>query len=435
MTRTRKDLGNPAVRRILTPAILLLLLVACGCSPTLDRIALDVTTSAGPPSDLVRIAGLQSRLQRKFYPYSVVYGGVHSAVELSEAADGDPLVKEHYSEIRRDRVRLVKLTHDRRAYVSYRTPTDGVYWTSKPVTLRAGEELLTDGENIVRARCGNRVSDAPRTPVMREPLKTEKDSPMEPAAASFEIAFPAEAIASKPQELYDLTDLGPPGKGEIAPQMALPIRGGFGQEGLTVINPGGGGLGGAAAPGGGGGGSPPSGSGSGSGTGGNGTPVYGTNYGFTPIYVPVLTSPPAAATTILPIVSYPSGGGISTSAAAAISTTTVNLTPPPVQILVSWAPPSIPAGPPPPYIVCGLPPHATPPTGGPPITVPNPPGSPGDTPGPHGPSGNPLPPGGGPPPGSPPNGSGTPEPAGILLVGVGLVASAAWLRFRRSRLR
>jgi hypothetical protein len=42
------------------------------------------------------------------------------------------------------------------AYVSYRKP-NGVHWTTHPVTIAANELVLTDGKNLVRARCGNRI--------------------------------------------------------------------------------------------------------------------------------------------------------------------------------------------------------------------------------------------------------------------------------------
>jgi hypothetical protein len=49
-------------------------------------------------------------------------------------------------------------------YVSYRKGDD-IYWTARKVMLQAGETLLTDGRNEMRARCANRISDVPRSPV------------------------------------------------------------------------------------------------------------------------------------------------------------------------------------------------------------------------------------------------------------------------------
>jgi hypothetical protein len=42
------------------------------------------------------------------------------------------------------------------AYVSYRKDAK-VSWTTHPVTIPANELVLTDGNHLVRARCGNRI--------------------------------------------------------------------------------------------------------------------------------------------------------------------------------------------------------------------------------------------------------------------------------------
>jgi hypothetical protein len=104
--------------------------------------------------------------KRPVYPYSVVPGGAYTPEELS-AAMRDRVVAAHYAGLHASRVRPVVLERDRRAYVSFRMH-NAVYWTRRPVKLAQGEHLLTDGENFVRARCGNRVSDIPRMPTTAE---------------------------------------------------------------------------------------------------------------------------------------------------------------------------------------------------------------------------------------------------------------------------
>lgn len=101
---------------------------------------------------------------RPVYPYSVIPGGAENAKELQEAVYRDPLITEHYAGFRTRSARPIRLTVARQGYVSYRLGNH-IYWTQKKVTLHAGEMLLTDGEHLARARCGNRISDVPAQPV------------------------------------------------------------------------------------------------------------------------------------------------------------------------------------------------------------------------------------------------------------------------------
>jgi hypothetical protein len=99
---------------------------------------------------------------------------VYTVEELTSSMR-DPVVAAHYAGLHASRVRPVTLERERRAYVSFRMH-DAVYWTRRPVKLARGEQLLTDGENFVRARCGNRVSDIPRMPtVAEEPSESAMD--------------------------------------------------------------------------------------------------------------------------------------------------------------------------------------------------------------------------------------------------------------------
>ncbi len=117
----------------------------------LDRI---FERKAAPPSRLV-------------YPYSVIPGGVASPEEVVEAARRDPVVARHYAGFNARRARTVTLQKPRLAYVSYRI-RDNVYFTKKPVRLFAGEQLITDGATTIRARCGNKVEEAPQMAVSAE---------------------------------------------------------------------------------------------------------------------------------------------------------------------------------------------------------------------------------------------------------------------------
>jgi hypothetical protein len=98
------------------------------------------------------------------YPYSVIRGGAYNATELIHALDRDSVAEQHYSVFRRRLVHTAAADFARPVYLSYRIG-DAIYWTRRPVSVPRGEALLTDGENYARARCGNRISQNPQTPV------------------------------------------------------------------------------------------------------------------------------------------------------------------------------------------------------------------------------------------------------------------------------
>jgi hypothetical protein len=119
---------------------------------------------------------------RPLYPYSIVPGGVADARELRQAIANDPVVAAHYSKFDLANVRAIRLTGVRFVYVSYRIG-DRVYWTRRKLRLADGESLLSDGVNLARTRCGNRISETPLGPVRAadppsEALEQPADSPL-----------------------------------------------------------------------------------------------------------------------------------------------------------------------------------------------------------------------------------------------------------------
>jgi len=126
-------------------------------------------------------------LDQAVYPYSVVPGGVHSPAELTQAVQRDPVVAAHYTHVDVTRARVATVAAPRRAYVSYRIG-EKVYWTRKKIALHAGETILTDGTNEIRARCGNCISETPQGPT----------SPDEPSASEFDRAMPPVALGDPP---------------------------------------------------------------------------------------------------------------------------------------------------------------------------------------------------------------------------------------------
>jgi hypothetical protein len=115
--------------------------------------------------------------QRPIFPYSIVPGGVHDARELQSVASHDPVVAQHYSDFRIAAARTIRLGKPLEMYVSYRR-NNHVYWTRNRMVIPAGETLLSDGENLARVRCGNRLSAMAAKPVSTtDPTKEELDTP------------------------------------------------------------------------------------------------------------------------------------------------------------------------------------------------------------------------------------------------------------------
>jgi hypothetical protein len=105
--------------------------------------------------------------KRAIYPYSVIAGGVRDREELENAVDRDPVVAVHYSGFKIGRARIVRALDAQLVHVSYRIQ-DKIFWTAKKIQLAQGEQLITDGQNVARTRCGNRVSAEPQEPVSQE---------------------------------------------------------------------------------------------------------------------------------------------------------------------------------------------------------------------------------------------------------------------------
>jgi hypothetical protein len=143
------------------------------------------------PGSLFHKSSEQSR--RAFYPYSVIPGGVESAVELQNAVAHDPVVAAHYKGFDLVRARVIRLNHARAAYVSYRKGND-VFWTSERMRLAKGETVITDDKHMLRTRCGNQISEVPLAPVaLAEPRSKRRSrprsSPPRPKTTPSEFSF------------------------------------------------------------------------------------------------------------------------------------------------------------------------------------------------------------------------------------------------------
>lgn len=130
------------------------------------------------------------RPERPRYPYSVIPGGVYSDTEVRTALRSDPVAARHYAGFFQGGVHATVLSRPLVRYVSFRQ-NDQIYWTRKPVTLRSGETLLTDGNHSARARCGNQISETPQLPVLADDPPPETwEKPIEDPAAGGWVGAP-----------------------------------------------------------------------------------------------------------------------------------------------------------------------------------------------------------------------------------------------------
>lgn len=155
--------------------------------------------------------------RRLVYPYSVIPGGVASPEELAEAMLRDEVVARHYAGFDARRGRTLTLREPRVAYVSYRVK-DQVFFTRKPVRLFAGEQIITDGKTTIRARCGNKVEDAPQAAVSAEE--------------------PAEEILNTPklEAEPERPPLGAPGLTDASPAQETPLAAVAPPPGFTPLD-------------------------------------------------------------------------------------------------------------------------------------------------------------------------------------------------------
>ena len=125
------------------------------------------------------------RATRQIFPYSVVPGGVLDGRELADSMAKDPVAREHYQGIHPEQLWQKEVEAPMLAYVSYRKDNQ-VYWTDHKVKIAAGESVLTDGVNLVRGRCGNRIAFRRPTPLGK--VSTPPEAP--PPDVVFETPLP-----------------------------------------------------------------------------------------------------------------------------------------------------------------------------------------------------------------------------------------------------
>lgn len=147
----------------------------------------------------------ESVAERQVYPYSVIRGGVRDRDELEYEIRRDPVVAEHYAGFDTSRARIVRVRDEKLVHVSYRIG-NRIFWTAKKVKLAQGEALVSDGKQLARARCGNRVSVDPQQPTFAaEPAPEVFITPVIPVDLG-----PIETETISPQPLDLVAEIGTP---------------------------------------------------------------------------------------------------------------------------------------------------------------------------------------------------------------------------------
>jgi hypothetical protein len=151
-------------------------------APTVSAQAHAPAAATTPAPAVLRTAAqVETKKTRRVYPYSIVPGGVLDRKELTHAVAVDQVVAAHYAAFEASKTTVRTVDKPRAVYVSYRKG-DKVFWTAKRLQLAKGETLLSDGQNEIRTRCGNRISDVPQLPVeAKGPSEEELDSSVEEA--------------------------------------------------------------------------------------------------------------------------------------------------------------------------------------------------------------------------------------------------------------
>jgi hypothetical protein len=162
-TIDRRRLGAMAV--LLLDTLFLVTVLAPAKARQIEILYTPVSSSVvEPPHFKFDPAENNSSANRSFYPYSVIPGGARTAIELRNAVTNDSIVRAHYADFAVGNTRVERLEKTQAFYVSYRIG-NSVFWTKNPMTIAAGEPVLTDGSNMARIRCGNRLSFLPVAPV------------------------------------------------------------------------------------------------------------------------------------------------------------------------------------------------------------------------------------------------------------------------------
>jgi hypothetical protein len=138
---------------------------------------------------------------RRIYGHSIVPGGIHSVEELKRVIVADPLAAQHYAGFDVTKAYITRLPHDELVFLSYRL-NHHIYFTSVLRLIKAGEEVLTDGDNYILTRCGNRIafSFQPNVDITQEPTDLDifvAELPVQPSTPALTpLAIPPATVPS-----------------------------------------------------------------------------------------------------------------------------------------------------------------------------------------------------------------------------------------------
>ncbi len=122
-----------------------------------------IPTKAHQPEAVAPVGGPLMPGIVAIYPLSLIPGGLPSDDALETARASDPVLAKHYADV--GFLRPAWLPRDQWFYASYRRG-GAIFWTGSRVRVRAGELVFADRSgNMIRGRCGNRLSEAPHNPV------------------------------------------------------------------------------------------------------------------------------------------------------------------------------------------------------------------------------------------------------------------------------
>ncbi len=223
--RVLKDPVSPTLRpRIWTLAGLLVGLLSIGSSliaaavmahhslPWSHSLTLQGQLPPSKSPVTYQTSMVEELVTREVYPFSIVPGGAENLDEARRAMK-DPTIQSNYADVDFTNLRQVKLKKSLSGYVSYRWD-DKIYWTSRQLTLRAGETVFTDGIYLVRGRCLNSYSPFPMLPIQpNEPTEQVLDTPVEiPVIAYSFPKFPVfvPELPPSPEALTPTVPIFPP---------------------------------------------------------------------------------------------------------------------------------------------------------------------------------------------------------------------------------
>jgi hypothetical protein len=182
-SRLKQRVAAIGLLGVAASAALFALAMQAPAAPRAAQVQAQAPADAATPAPVVlrTAAQVETKKTRRVYPYSIVPGGVLDRRELAHAIVMDKVVAAHYAAFGASRATVETVSKPRAVYVSYRKG-DKVFWTSKKLQLAEGETLLSDGQNEIRTRCGNRISDVPQLPVeAKGPGEEELDASVEQA--------------------------------------------------------------------------------------------------------------------------------------------------------------------------------------------------------------------------------------------------------------